>query len=74
MNTKRHDGFSPIIRLRNSTANNLQKTANFLNITPSKAVDLAINHWLNLTPTEALGIDAELMISARSIREVSHGS
>lgn len=52
---------SAIIRLKSDTALSLANEANALGITSAKATDLAIKHWLNLTPSQKLGISSEML-------------
>lgn len=65
---------SAVIRLKSDTAMSLANAANALGITSAKATELAIKHWLTLTPSEALGISPELLNSNRALVEVSYGS
>lgn len=52
---------SPVIRLKKDTAEALNTAACTLRISNAKAVDLAIQHWLMLTPSAALGISKNVL-------------
>lgn len=58
---------STVIRLKSDTALSLANAANALGITSAKATELAIRHWLTLTPSEALGISKEVLYSMSAL-------
>ena len=61
---------STVIRLKSDTALSLANAANALGITSAKATELAIRHWLTLTPSEALGISKEVLYSMSALEGV----
>lgn len=65
---------SAIVRLKSDTAIALVNAANALGITSAKANDLAIKHWLTLTPSEALGISTEVLQSKYALKDVTNDS
>ncbi len=59
-----------VIRLKTDTALSLANAAHALGITSAKATDLAIKHWLTLTPSEALGINKEVLYNMAALEGV----
>lgn len=56
---------SAVIRLKKSTAEHLAQKALSLKLTPAEAVERALQGWLKMPPSQALGISkAELYCMA----------